>query len=208
VQDFALARLVRAPHRDLLRCGVRSLIVAKFVPGLSTIAPALAGGGLLELHRAPRERDLGACEEAVRQDPTASQTLSIVSTPLGCGDHGPVVKITASATRGMRGTVRNRWGASDNLRVFSAWPGGTSQHATASARSGIARLTSRSPWCVKIVRRRDAMLRGCSGHRDAAVAAVGTSTVGTLLLDDPTIRATLFFPAILLSTSFGGTGPD
>jgi light-regulated signal transduction histidine kinase (bacteriophytochrome) len=39
-----------------------------------------------------------------------------------------------------------------------------------------------------------------------AGAAVATATVGTLLLDDPTIRSTLFFPAILLSTWFGGTG--
>ena len=48
------------------------------------------------------------------------------------------------------------------------------------------------------------MLRACSGHRDGAVAAVGTSTVGTLLSHDPTIRSMLFFPVILLSTWFGG----
>jgi light-regulated signal transduction histidine kinase (bacteriophytochrome) len=40
-----------------------------------------------------------------------------------------------------------------------------------------------------------------------AVAAVALSTVVTLLLNDPTIRSTLFFPAILLSAWFGGWGP-
>jgi light-regulated signal transduction histidine kinase (bacteriophytochrome) len=40
-----------------------------------------------------------------------------------------------------------------------------------------------------------------------AVAAVAFSTVVTLLLNDPTIRSTLFFPAILLTTWFGGSGP-
>ena len=40
-----------------------------------------------------------------------------------------------------------------------------------------------------------------------AVAAVATSTGFTLLLNDAAIRSTLFFPAILLSTWFGGIGP-
>jgi K+-sensing histidine kinase KdpD len=40
-----------------------------------------------------------------------------------------------------------------------------------------------------------------------AVVATAISTVITLLLHDSTIRSTLFFPAILLSTWFGGTGP-
>ena len=40
-----------------------------------------------------------------------------------------------------------------------------------------------------------------------AVLAVAISTGVTMLLDDDTLRSTLFFPAILLSTWFGGTGP-
>jgi len=39
-----------------------------------------------------------------------------------------------------------------------------------------------------------------------AVATVAISTVVTVLLNDPTIRSTLFFPAVLLSTWFGGLG--
>jgi len=39
------------------------------------------------------------------------------------------------------------------------------------------------------------------------LAAIAVATAVTILLHDPTIRSTLFFPAILLTTWFGGTGP-